>query len=208
MKRNRKKYIKFIDKIISRSDCVCLQIELIECVYSKINDLELKKIYDIHLDKTVNITSTISFEEWKQGIYENHYKDIEIVNNIFNTLKSLNNSLLFKMLSNKYGTSRFFNTSLILGYKITPDVIEYLKKVDDVFEWMIENPSDISFYSRGKCILSTIAHEEGIYTPDIEVYNLIKKYYNISLEDGEMFFNLKYPYSMNNMTIEFMENDI
>lgn len=50
MKRNRKKYVKFIDKIISRSDCVCVQIELIEGTYSEIDELELKK-YMITLRK-------------------------------------------------------------------------------------------------------------------------------------------------------------
>lgn len=197
-----KKYFELLDLLINVSDCVAFEVEAYENLNFKITEEEIIDLFN----KYVKNSSTNFKNEEKEYIKykkrimrneENNKKQILMCLNSFSNIKK---EVIFKYLSFEFGANMYSQESrnLILGFKISDNVKKYLHSVKDVFAWKDEKLSNITFFSKGKCIFQANSRDNIIFVSDKNILQELEKlnylcYYKSSNE----FYNISFPYDIN-----------
>lgn len=197
-----KNYFKLLDLLFSVSDCVAFEVEAYENVYFKITEEEVINLFNKYIK---NFLPNLKNEEkeyikYKKRIIKNEENNKKQIIMCLNSFADIKNEIIFKYLSFEFGANMYSQESrnLILGFKISDNVKKYLHSVKDVFDWKGKKLSNITFFSKGKCIFQANSHDNIIFVSDEKVLQELQKlkylcYYKSSNE----FYNINYPYDIN-----------
>lgn len=140
-----KNYFKLLDLLFSVSDCVAFEVEAYENIYFKISEGEIINLFNKYIK---NYLTNLKNEE-------NNKKQIISCLNSFANIKK---DIIFKYLSFEFGANMYSQESrnLILGFNISANVKKYLYSAKDVFDWKGKRLSNITFFSKGRCVFQAI----------------------------------------------------
>lgn len=174
-------YKKLIDYFSMQSDYISLQIRAYVGEQLNITKEELiilgkdyeKKYPPFKItDEWINLKLESS-RDYSRNIYE-----------IEKRIHLLSEHIKYKYYSNEYPGYKTQTQSTIYVIEVCEKLINYLKEVDSLFGWHGDRPDDLCFYKNGKCILSSISHEEeySIYCNslnDIKRLDFLSGYHRI-----------------------------
>ena len=75
--------------------------------------------------------------------------------------EALKSYLISEVSTNKWpGTELMSGKALLRTYALNNKTLPLLKEVSEVYEWVAPKyPEDLAFYSKGKVVFSSVAHE-------------------------------------------------
>lgn len=197
-----KNYFKLLDLLFSVSDCVAFEVEAYENIYIKISEGEIINLFNKYIK---NFLTNLKNEEkeynkYKKRIIKNEENNKKQIIRCLKSFAGIKNEIIFKYLSYEFGTNMYSQESknLILGFNISDNVRKYLYTAKDVFDWKGEKLSNITFFSKGRCIFQAISQSNTIFVSDKKVLQELQRlkylcYYKASNE----FYNINYPYELN-----------
>ena len=103
-------------------------------------------------------------------------------------------------MSFEFGANMYSQESknLILGFNISDNVKKYLYSAKDVFDWKGKRLSNITFFSKGRCIFQAISQSNTIFVSDKKVLQELRKLkYPCYYKSSNEFYNINYPYEIN-----------
>ena len=136
-----KNYFKLLDLLFSVSDCVAFEVEAYENIYFKISEGEI-----------------INLIKYKKRIIKNEENNKKQIISCLNSFANIKKDIIFKYLSFEFGANMYSQESrnLILGFNISANVKKYLYSAKDVFDWKGKRLSNITFFSKGRCVFQAI----------------------------------------------------
>lgn len=164
-------YIKLIDYFSMQSDYVTLQIRAYDGEQHKITKEEL-----IILGKEYEkrFPSFKANDEWINLTLENSRENSKNIYEIEKRIELLSKHIKYKYCSNEYPGYETETKSTIYVFEVCEEVIKYLKEVKCLYDWRGDRPDDLCFFKNGKCVFSSISHEEE-YSIYCNSLNDIKK---------------------------------
>jgi hypothetical protein len=193
------KYRKLISLLINYSDCVTFQIEAYEFIFTSITEDYAHNLFDIVTNFSIDKTQS-AYISFKKRLIKNQKRTKTSIKNALKSLKTIEDELLFRILSKEYGVFNYNQDSrnLIIGYKLTERVHKYLNHVKGLDSWKNSKPSDISFYNMGKCIFQYSSSDKLIYISNKELFENIKALnFECELRIESDFHSFQYPYQLN-----------
>ena len=197
-----KKYFKLLDLLIDTSDCVAFEVEAYENLNFKITEEEIIDLFNKYIK---NFSHNFKNEEkeyikYKKRIMKNEENNKKQILMCLNSFSDIKNEVIFKYLSFKFGANMYSQESrnLILGFKISDIVKKYLHSVKNVFDWKGEKLSNITFFSKGKCLFQANSHDNIIFVSDKNILQELEKLnYLCYYKSSDEFYNISYPYDSN-----------
>lgn len=197
-----KNYYKLLNLLFSISDCVAFEVETYENLYYKISEEEIIELFNKYIKNSLPTfkNEKKEFTKYKKRIIKNEKNNKKQILMCLNSFNDIKNEILFKYLSFEFGANKYSQKSrnLVLGFKISNIVKNYLYSVNDVFEWKGKKPSNITFFSKGKCIFQANSHENIIFVSDKKVLQELQKLkYLCYYKTNDEFYNIEFPYDIN-----------
>lgn len=197
-----KKYFKLLDLLINVSDCVAFEVEAYENLNFKITEEEIISLFNKYVKNTSTNFQNEEKEyiKYKKRIMKNEENNKKQILTCLNSFSDIKNDVIFKYLSFEFGANMYPQESrnLIVGFKISDIVNKYLHSVKDVFDWKNEKLSNITFFSKGKCIFQANSHDNIIFISDKNILQELEKLnYLCYYKSSDEFYNISYPYDSN-----------
>lgn len=197
-----KKYFKLLNILINVSDCVAFEVETYENLNHKISEEEIIALFNKYIKNFLpNFKSEKKeYIKYKKRIIKNDEINKKQIILCLNSFADIKKEIIFKYLSFEFGAKTYSQKSknLILGFKLSDNVKKYLHSVNDVFCWKGKKFSNITFFSKGKCIFQANSHDKIIFVSDKKVFQELQRLkYLCYYKTGENFKNINYPYCLN-----------
>lgn len=197
-----KNYFKLLDLLFSVSDCVAFEVEAYENIYFKISEGEIINLFNKYIK---NYLTNLKNEEkefikYKKRVIKNEENNKKQIISCLNSFANIKKDIIFKYLSFEFGANMYSQESknLILGFNISDNVKKYLYSAKDVFDWKGKRLSNITFFSKGRCIFQAISQSNTIFVSDKKVLQELRKLkYPCYYKSSNEFYNINYPYEIN-----------